>query len=147
MREKIDEFAKPITLEMGKLFREAQGEVTLSANILEYYADNADKFLAPEKLPVKEGEAVIENAPLGVLFCIEPWNYPYYQLARVAGPNLMLGNTVDRASMRRMCRNARRLSKSSFSMPALRWGRGPTSLSLTNSRRRSSRIAGSEGLR
>ena len=94
LREKIDEFATHITLEMGKLFREAQGEVTLSANILEYYADNADKFLAPEKLPVVEGEAVIENAPLGVLFCIEPWNYPYYQLARVAGPNLMLGNTV-----------------------------------------------------
>ena len=94
LREKIDEFATPITLEMGKLFREAQGEVALSANILEYYADNADKFLAPEKLPVMEGEAVIENAPLGVLFCIEPWNYPYYQLARVAGPNLMLGNTV-----------------------------------------------------
>jgi len=94
LREKINEFAELITLEMGKLFREAQGEVTLSADILEYYADNADKFLAPEKLLVKEGEAVIENAPLGVLFCIEPWNYPYYQLARVAGPNLMLGNTV-----------------------------------------------------
>ena len=94
LREKLDEYAKPITLEMGKLFREAQGEVTLSANILEYYADNADKFLAPEKLPVKEGEAVIESQPLGVLFCVEPWNYPYYQLARVAGPNLMLGNTV-----------------------------------------------------
>ena len=94
LREKIDEFAKPVTLEMGKLFREAQWEVTLSADILDYYADNADKFLAPEKLPVKEGEAVIESAPLGVLFCIEPWNYPYYQLARVAGPNLMLGNTI-----------------------------------------------------
>ena len=94
LREKVDEYARPITLEMGKLFREAQGEVTLSADILEYYADNADKFLAPEKLSVKQGEAVIENAPLGVLFCIEPWNYPYYQLARVAGPNLMLGNTI-----------------------------------------------------
>ncbi len=94
LREKIDEYARPITLEMGKLFPEALGEVTLSANILEYYADNADKFLAPEKLPIKDGEAVIESAPLGVLFCIEPWNYPYYQLARVAGPNLMLGNTV-----------------------------------------------------
>jgi len=94
LREKTDEFAKPVTLEMGKLFREAQWEVALSADILEYYADNADKFLAPEKLAVKAGEAVIENEPLGVLFCIEPWNYPYYQLARVAGPNLMLGNTV-----------------------------------------------------
>ena len=94
LREKLDEFAKPITLEMGKLFREAQGEVELSADILDYYADNAEKFLAPEKLKVDEGEAFIENAPLGVLFCVEPWNFPYYQLARVAGPNLMAGNTL-----------------------------------------------------
>ncbi len=94
MREKRDEFAKPITLEMGKLFGEALGEVDLSADILDYYADNAEKFLVPEKLAVDEGEAFVENAPLGVLFCIEPWNFPYYQLARVAGPNLMVGNTL-----------------------------------------------------
>ena len=94
LREKHDEFAKPITLEMGKLFREAQGEVELSADILDYYADNAERFLAPEKLKVVEGEAVLENEPLGVLFCIEPWNFPYYQLARVVGPNLMAGNTL-----------------------------------------------------
>jgi succinate-semialdehyde dehydrogenase/glutarate-semialdehyde dehydrogenase len=94
LREKRDDFAKPITLEMGKLFREAQGEVDLSADILDYYADNAEKFLAPEKLKVDEGEAYVENAPLGVIFCVEPWNFPYYQLARVAGPNLMVGNTL-----------------------------------------------------
>ncbi len=94
LREKLDEFAKPITLEMGKLFREAQGEVELSADILDYYADNAERFLAPEKLKVKEGEAFVESEPLGVLFCVEPWNFPYYQLARVAGPNLMVGNTL-----------------------------------------------------
>jgi succinate-semialdehyde dehydrogenase / glutarate-semialdehyde dehydrogenase len=94
MREKRDEFAAPITLEMGKLFREAQGEVDLSADILDYYADNAEKFLAPEILKVEEGEAYVESAPLGVIFCVEPWNFPYYQLARVAGPNLMLGNTL-----------------------------------------------------
>ena len=94
MREKRDEFAKPITLEMGKLFREAQGEVDLSADILDYYADNAEKFLASEKLAVDEGEAFVENEPLGVIFCIEPWNFPYYQLARVAGPNLMVGNAL-----------------------------------------------------
>ena len=41
-----------------------------------------------------EGEAILENAPLGVIFCVEPWNFPYYQLARVAGPNLMVGNTL-----------------------------------------------------
>ena len=79
---------------MGKLFREAQGEIELSADILDYYADNAEKFLAPEKLEVNEGEAFIENTPLGVLFCIDPWTFPYYQLARVAGPNLMAGNTL-----------------------------------------------------
>ncbi len=94
MREKRDEFAKTVTLEMGKLFREAQGEVDLSADILDYYADNAEKFLAPEKLKVDEGEAYVENASLGVIFCVEPWNFPYYQLARVAGPNLMVGNTL-----------------------------------------------------
>jgi succinate-semialdehyde dehydrogenase/glutarate-semialdehyde dehydrogenase len=94
LRERRDEFAKLVTLEMGKLFREAQEEVDLSADILDYYASNARRFLAPRKLEVAGGEAVIENEPLGVLFCVEPWNFPYYQLARVAGPNLMLGNTL-----------------------------------------------------
>jgi succinate-semialdehyde dehydrogenase / glutarate-semialdehyde dehydrogenase len=94
LREKHEEFAQYITLEMGKLLTESRGEVDLSADILEYYADNAEAFLAPEKLKVSGGEAVVENTPLGVLFCIEPWNFPYYQLARVAGPNLMLGNTL-----------------------------------------------------
>ncbi len=94
LRENLDEFAKPVTLEMGKLFSEAQAEVTLSADILDYYADNAATFLAPRKLKVAEGEAVIESEPMGVLFCVEPWNFPYYQLARVAGPDLMSGNVL-----------------------------------------------------
>jgi len=94
LREKRDEFAKPITLEMGKLFREAQGEVDLSADILDYYADNAGTFLAPRKLKVAQGEAQVESEPMGVLFCVEPWNFPYYQLARVAGPDLMAGNVL-----------------------------------------------------
>jgi len=94
LRENLDAFAKPVTLEMGKLFREAQAEVTLSADILDYYADNAATFLAPRKLKVAEGEAVVESEPMGVLFCVEPWNFPYYQLARVAGPDLMSGNVL-----------------------------------------------------
>ena len=94
LREKLDDFAKPITLEMGKLFREAQAEVKLSADILDYYADKAGTFLAPRKLNVGEGEAIVESEPLGVLFCVEPWNFPYYQLARVAGPDLMAGNVL-----------------------------------------------------
>lgn len=97
LRDKREDFARPITLEMGKLFTEALGEVDLSADILDYYADNAERFLEPKKLEVpagEPGEAFVESAPLGVLFCVEPWNFPYYQLARVAGPNLMLGNTL-----------------------------------------------------
>src|SRR5262249_24212169 len=94
LRKNLDEYAALTTLEMGKLFREGRGETWISAGILEYFADNADTFLATEQIAVKGGEAFIESAPFGVLFCVEPWNYPYYQLARVAGPNLMLGNTV-----------------------------------------------------
>jgi len=94
LREKRNEFATPITTEMGKLFREAQAEVDLSADILDYYADNAATFLAPRKLHVADGEAVVESEPMGVLFCVEPWNFPYYQLARVAGPDLMSGNVL-----------------------------------------------------
>jgi succinate-semialdehyde dehydrogenase / glutarate-semialdehyde dehydrogenase len=94
LRRNRDGFAKLVTLEMGKLFREAQAEVDLSADILDYYADHASTFLAPQTLKVTEGQAIVESAPLGVIFCVEPWNFPYYQLARVAGPNLMVGNTL-----------------------------------------------------
>ena len=94
MRERADEFAKPVTLEMGKLIAESRGEVALSADILDYYAWNAEDFLAPKKLKPNSGEAVIENTPFGVLFGVQPWNFPYYQLARFAAPNLMAGNVV-----------------------------------------------------
>src|SRR5258708_20191598 len=80
MRKERSDFAQLLTLEMGKLLQEAGGEVDLSADILDYYADNAEKFLASKQLKVDEGEAIVENAPLGVIFCVEPWNFPYYQL-------------------------------------------------------------------
>jgi succinate-semialdehyde dehydrogenase/glutarate-semialdehyde dehydrogenase len=94
MRSRVDELARPVTVEMGKLFEQARGEVKLSADIIEYYAKNAEKFLAPEQLHPATGEAHVESAPLGVLFGVEPWNFPYYQLARFAAPNLMAGNVV-----------------------------------------------------
>lgn len=94
MRARVDEFARPVTLEMGKLIDEARGEVVLSADIIDYYAKNAERFLAPERLKPSSGEAEIESSPLGVLFGVEPWNFPYYQLARFAAPNLMAGNVV-----------------------------------------------------
>jgi len=94
MRERSEEFARPVTLEMGKLITQARGEVELSADIIDYYAKNAETFLAPEALHPTTGEAEIQNAAFGVLFGVEPWNFPYYQLARFAAPNLMAGNVV-----------------------------------------------------
>jgi succinate-semialdehyde dehydrogenase/glutarate-semialdehyde dehydrogenase len=94
LRRKGEEFARPITLEMGKLISESRGEVALSADIIDYYADNAESFLAPQKLNPGSGEASIVSSPFGVLFGVEPWNFPYYQLARFVAPNLMAGNVV-----------------------------------------------------
>jgi succinate-semialdehyde dehydrogenase/glutarate-semialdehyde dehydrogenase len=94
MHAHVDKFATHATVEMGKLINEARGEVTFSANILAYYAKNSERFLAPVKLHPEHGEAHMESSPIGVLFAVEPWNFPYYQLARVAGPHLMAGNTL-----------------------------------------------------
>ena len=90
----VEDFARLATLEMGKRIQEARAEVRFSADILSYFAEHAEAFLAPVKLDPKVGEAHMESSPLGVLFCIEPWNFPYYQLARVAGPQLMAGNVL-----------------------------------------------------
>jgi succinate-semialdehyde dehydrogenase/glutarate-semialdehyde dehydrogenase len=94
LRARSEDFARPITLEMGKLMEESRGEVALSADILDYYADHAERFLAPQRLSPASGEATIDSRPLGVLFGVEPWNFPYYQLARFVAPNLMAGNVV-----------------------------------------------------
>jgi succinate-semialdehyde dehydrogenase/glutarate-semialdehyde dehydrogenase len=94
LHEQADAFAHIMTLEMGKRISEARGEVEFSSNILAYYAKNAEKFLAPVKLHPSLGEGHMENGPIGLVFCVEPWNFPYYQLARVAGPHLMAGNVL-----------------------------------------------------
>ena len=94
MRERQHELAALATREMGKLISQSTGEVALSAAILDYYADHAEAFLAPEPLKTEKGQAVVESSPVGVLFGVEPWNYPYYQIARFAAPNLMAGNVV-----------------------------------------------------
>lgn len=90
----VDDFARLATLEMGKRIDEARAEVRFSGDILAYYAKHAESFLAPVTLDPKIGEAYVESSPIGVLFCVEPWNFPYYQLARVAGPQLMAGNVL-----------------------------------------------------
>ena len=94
MRSRVDEFARPVTLEMGKRIEEARSEVVLSADIIDYYAKNSEGFLAPQDLKPTSGEAEVESVPFGVLFGVQPWNFPYYQLARFAAPNLMAGNVI-----------------------------------------------------
>lgn len=94
MDAKVDELARLLTLEMGKRIAEARGEVQFSSRILTYYAKNAERFLAPVQLHPTVGEAHMMSDPIGVIFCVEPWNFPYYQLARVAGPHLMAGNVL-----------------------------------------------------
>ncbi|MFZ6759757.1 NAD-dependent succinate-semialdehyde dehydrogenase [Undibacterium sp. Ji50W] len=94
LHAQFDDFARLATLEMGKLINEARAEVKFSAAILAYYAEHAESFLKPVELNPKSGQAHMECSPLGVLFCVEPWNFPFYQLARVAGPQLMAGNVI-----------------------------------------------------
>jgi succinate-semialdehyde dehydrogenase / glutarate-semialdehyde dehydrogenase len=94
MLERKDEFAALVTREMGKRIQEAAGEVQLAASILDYYAKNGPRFLEPRQIEVMKGEAIVENEPIGVILAIEPWNYPLYQVVRVAAPNLVLGNAI-----------------------------------------------------
>jgi succinate-semialdehyde dehydrogenase/glutarate-semialdehyde dehydrogenase len=94
LRERAEDLARTMTLEMGKRIDEARGEVAFSADIMDYYAKNAENFLADTKLDPEQGNGHMESTPIGVIFCVEPWNFPYYQLARVAGPHLMAGNAL-----------------------------------------------------
>ncbi|RUT26470.1 succinate-semialdehyde dehydrogenase [Asaia sp. W19] len=94
LEQSKEKYARLISIEMGKVLPEAIAETELSAKILAYYAENAEDFLAPREIKVSEGRATVLSQSLGVIYCVEPWNFPYYQLARVAGPNLMAGNVV-----------------------------------------------------
>jgi succinate-semialdehyde dehydrogenase/glutarate-semialdehyde dehydrogenase len=94
-RERRKELAAIIVREMGKVFGPAVGEADFAADITEYYADQAEVITADQPITIRgEGSAVIRRSPLGVLFGIMPWNFPYYQVARFAAPNLVLGNTI-----------------------------------------------------
>ncbi len=94
--ERREMLARIIVREMGKPEADALGEVDFAAAIYTYYADNAETLLADQPLELLEGEgtAVIRRSPIGVLLGIMPWNFPYYQVARFAGPNLVAGNTI-----------------------------------------------------
>ncbi|MEV8267129.1 NAD-dependent succinate-semialdehyde dehydrogenase [Microbacterium sp. NPDC076911] len=94
-RERRDELADIIVREMGKPLEAALGEVDFAADITEYYADHVDKITGDQPLDIEgEGEAIIRRSPIGVLLGIMPWNFPYYQVARFAAPNIVVGNTI-----------------------------------------------------
>ncbi|GAB2506671.1 Succinate-semialdehyde dehydrogenase [NADP(+)] 1 [Corynebacterium atrinae] len=89
------ELAEIISREMGKPISEGIEEAEFSAAILRYYADNGAQFTADQAISTADGAtAMIKRRPIGALLGIMPWNFPYYQIARFAGPNLMLGNTI-----------------------------------------------------
>jgi succinate-semialdehyde dehydrogenase / glutarate-semialdehyde dehydrogenase len=94
--ERKQELGEIIVREMGKPIEQAVGEVEFSAAIYRYYADNAADLLADEPIELLDGEgsAFIRRSSVGLLLGIMPWNYPYYQVARFAGPNLVVGNTI-----------------------------------------------------
>ena len=94
--ERRQELAEIIVREMGKPIAQALSEVDFAASIYEYYADNSPEFLKDEPITLLSGEgsAVIRRSSLGVLLGVMPWNFPYYQVARFAGPNLIIGNTI-----------------------------------------------------
>ncbi len=94
-RERRDELAAIIVREMGKPLAAAEGEVDFAADITEFYADHIDEITGDRPIDILgEGTAVIRRSPLGVLLGIMPWNFPYYQVARFAAPNLAIGNTI-----------------------------------------------------
>ncbi|MDQ4213121.1 NAD-dependent succinate-semialdehyde dehydrogenase [Microbacterium capsulatum] len=94
--ERAQELGEIIVREMGKPIEQAVGEVEFASAIYAYYADNAETLLADETIDLLAGEgtAFVRRSSLGVLLGIMPWNFPYYQVARFAGPNLVIGNPI-----------------------------------------------------
>lgn len=94
--ERRGELAEIIVREMGKPVDQALGEVDFCSAIYQYYADNASTLLADEPISLSKGDgsAFVRRSSVGVILGIMPWNYPYYQVARFAGPNLVVGNTI-----------------------------------------------------
>ena len=97
LRANKRDYAETLTLEMGKLIAEAEAEVELSAAILDYYAKFGAQHLAPRYLRAEgfgDQDVALVNDPLGVLYAVEPWNFPYYQVIRISAPQTLAGNTI-----------------------------------------------------
>lgn len=94
LRDKKHAMGELITRDMGKLIGEAEGEVELCASFCDYYVQRADQFLAPTPIYTDSGNAYVLHQATGVLMAVEPWNFPFYQIARVFIPNFLAGNPM-----------------------------------------------------
>jgi succinate-semialdehyde dehydrogenase/glutarate-semialdehyde dehydrogenase len=113
MRERQEELARTITLEMGKLIAHSRVELDLTIRILEHYAEQGPAEIADEPLDMEdEGTAVIRTEPLGLLLTVQPWNFPAYQAIRISAPNLVLGNTI-------LLKHARNVPQSALAIEAV----------------------------
>ncbi len=92
LREKKETYGQIITLEMGKPITQAIAEVEKCALVCDYYAENAESFLTPRKVTTDAYSSYVRYDPLGPVFAIMPWNFPFWQVFRFAAPNLMAGN-------------------------------------------------------
>lgn len=92
LKKNKEEYAKSISLEMGKPITQAIAEIEKCAWVCEYYAENAEQQLQPEKITTDAKESYVNFEPLGVVFAVMPWNYPYWQVFRFLAPALMAGN-------------------------------------------------------
>lgn len=94
LRRRKDEFAALMIAEMGKTLSDGRAEIEKCAANCDFFAENAERFLADEPLPFAGGEAFIAYNPLGVILAVMPWNFPFWQVFRFAAPTLMAGNTA-----------------------------------------------------
>lgn len=93
LRDNVEEYATMITLEMGKPIKESRGEVNKCAWVCDYYADNAEAFLADEIIETDAQLSMVQHHPIGTIFAVMPWNFPFWQVFRYAAPTIVAGNT------------------------------------------------------
>src|SRR5438034_10426065 len=93
LRAEAPRFAEVMTSEMGKPIRESRAEVEKCASVCDYYAENAERYLAAEPIPSDAERSFVRYEPLGPVLAIMPWNFPFWQVFRFAAPALMAGNT------------------------------------------------------
>ena len=94
LRKNKAQLAKVITTEMGKIFSEAEAEVEKCAHEADWYAEHGPKILADEPAPTGAVNAYVSYLPLGPILAIMPWNFPIWQLTRMAIPTMLAGNVV-----------------------------------------------------